>query len=726
MATTWNPADKTAGVSLSGGNNVATSTTAGQYVRATNPVANFEYFELLTTAAISFFNLPGIATSSFDPSAGPGGGGGGGKGYILIDGASFGSSGNTILYDFGAGSNVATFAGTPAANDVYGFARDGTKLYVSRNGTWVIGNPVAGTGSATIAAGTYYPLAMLDGSSGSVSQTLQADTTTYSPPSGYTIIGGGGPAGYTLTADRGIYTQTGVAADFPNLVSKAAYKAAANGTTTATIPAHVAGDILIAFAFRDGSTTQPTLPGGWTSIRTQTGTTCCGRWAWKRAASSSETSGTWTNASALEIAVYSGVDRVGASASQAGTVATVTWPALSMQFGNSWVLASAGHRSVNTTLETPPTGLTFRNGRVDATAEAAAFDTDGLVTSFGSVARNVGGTASGWVAGTVELVPQWGGAAGAASYTLTADRGTFTYSGVAAGLRTARKLVSALGTYALTGQAAGLKRGLRIVSNQGSYSLTGNAAGLVAARKLAASQGSYSLTGIAAALTYTPAAAAYTLTADAGSYTLTGRAAGLIATRVLVASPGSFVLSGSQAALSTARRLTAQQGGYTLTGISAGFNGQRLLSAASGSYSVAGRAATLTYTPAVANYVLTAEAGAYVVTGRDAGLAVAGRSPVSSSGAPRKPLILPYRKQEPKPAPVAVAVKAPQPDKADAAFSLIAERIDAVLAKSSDLKTQADTAIAAATEQARLAAQEAQELARQDEEDALIALLLAA
>lgn len=598
MATTWNPADKTAGVSLSGGNNVATSTTAGQYVRATNPVANFEYFELLTTAAISFFNLPGIATSSFDPSAGPGGGGGGGKGYILIDGAALGSSGNTILYDFGAGSNVATFAGTPAANDVYGFAKDGTKLYVSRNGTWVIGNPVAGTGSATIAAGTYYPLAMLDGSSGSVSQTLQADTTTYSPPSGYTIIGGGGPAGYTLTADRGIYTQTGGVVDFPNLVSKAAYKGAANGTTTATIPSHVSGDLLIAFAFRDGSTTQPTLPAGWTSIRTQAGTTCCGRWAWKRAASSSETSGTWTNASALEIAVYSGVDRVGASASQAGTVATVTWPALSMEFGNSWVLASAGHRSVNTTLETPPTGLTFRDGRVDATAEAAAFDTDGLVTSFGSVARNVGGTASGWVAGSVELVPQWGGAAGAASYTLVADRGTFTYSGVAAGLRTARKLVSALGTYALTGQAAGLKRGLRVVSNQGSYSLTGNAAGLVAARKLAASQGSYSLTGIAATLTYTPAAAAYTLTADAGAYALTGRAASLIAKRVLVASPGSYVL----------------------TGRSAGFNGQRLLVASSGSYSVTGRAASLTYTPAAANYVLTAEAGAYVVTGRDAEL----------------------------------------------------------------------------------------------------------
>ena len=576
MATTWNPADKSAGVTLSGGNNIATGSVNNDGVRATNPFTAKTYCEIKVSSANA---APGLGTLGYVFGASNGN-----PAYALLDLG----GGSVELYNLDTFAVVASWTGSLAANDVLGFAVDGTRLDVTQNNVSRITN-------ATIAAGTYYPLTLF---AAAATSTLQADTTTYSPPSGYTIIGGGGPAGYTLTADRGIYTQTGGVVDFPNLVSKAAYKGAANGTTTATIPSHVSGDLLIAFAFRDGSTTQPTLPAGWTSIRTQAGTTCCGRWAWKRAASSSETSGTWTNASALEIAVYSGVDRVGASASQAGTVATVTWPALSMEFGNSWVLASAGHRSVNTTLETPPTGLTFRDGRVDATAEAAAFDTDGLVTSFGSVARNVGGTASGWVAGTVELVPQWGGAAGAVSYTLAADRGTFTYSGVAAGLRAARKLISAQGTYALTGQAAELKRGLRIVSNQGSYSLTGNAAGMVAARKLAASQGSYSLTGIAATLTYTPAAAAYTLTADAGAYALTGRAASLIAKRVLVASPGSYVL----------------------TGRSAGFNGQRLLVASSGSYSVTGRAASLTYTPAAANYVLTAEAGAYGVTGRDAEL----------------------------------------------------------------------------------------------------------
>lgn len=692
MATTWNPADNTA--TLSNGNNTSAG-SSGVGSRGTNSISGKNRVEFVAGASDNSgdygFGIGNAAANLGDAT--------GGSSYIIVAVA-----GTVYVLENGA-TPLASYSGTITSGDIFDVDIDlpSLKLYVSQNNVKKVGDVDAGTGGATIASGTYFPFVSFIGAARSV--TLDADTPTYAPPSGYTIIGGGGGGStYTLTADRGIYTQTGVAADFPNLVSKAAYKGAANGSTTATIPSHVSGDLLIAFAFRDGSTTQPTLPAGWTSITTRAGTTCCGRWAWKRAASSSETSGTWTNATELEIAVYSGVDRVGASASQDGTAASVTYPALTMQFGNSWVSASAGHRSINTTLETPPTGMTLRDNRLDATAESAIFDTNGLVTSFTSRSVSVGGTASGWVAGSVELVPQWGGAAGAASYTLVADRGTFTYSGVAAGLRTARKLVSALGTYALTGQAAGLKRGLRVVSNQGSYSLTGNAAGLVAARKLAASQGSYSLTGIAATLTYTPAAAAYTLTADASSCALTGRAAGLIAKRFLVASTG----------------------GYVLTGRSAGFNGQRLLSAAAGSHSVTGRAATLSYTPAVANYVLTAEAGGYAVTGRDAAFNIAGQSAVTASGAPRKPLILPYRKQEPKTRPPAQPEISASPDKADVALSAIAERIDAVLAKSGDLKAQTDTAIAAATEQAMLAAQEAQKLARQDEEDALIALLLAA
>ena len=45
------------------------------------------------------------------------------------------------------------------------------------------------------------------------------------------------------------------------------------------------------------------------------------------------------------------------------------------------------------------------------------------------------------------------------SYTLPADAGSFTLSGIAAGLRTARDLAAGAGAYALSGQAAALTHG---------------------------------------------------------------------------------------------------------------------------------------------------------------------------------------------------------------------------------------------------------------------------
>jgi len=35
----------------------------------------------------------------------------------------------------------------------------------------------------------------------------------------------------------------------------------AKGVTSATLPTHQAGDLIIGFAYRDGSTTAPTIPG---------------------------------------------------------------------------------------------------------------------------------------------------------------------------------------------------------------------------------------------------------------------------------------------------------------------------------------------------------------------------------------------------------------------------------------------------------------------------------
>lgn len=125
---------------------------------------------------------------------------------------------------------------------------------------------------------------------------------------------------------------------------------AATGTDSVTMPAHQAGDLIVAFAFRDGSTTLPTLPAGWTSRLAPTGANSCSmRLATKIAASSSETSGTWTNATSLIVLVLRGVTYD--SAYSDGYVDT------DFNFGPEWIGAGAapfkmlffaGLRSTNT------------------------------------------------------------------------------------------------------------------------------------------------------------------------------------------------------------------------------------------------------------------------------------------------------------------------------------------------------------------------------------------
>lgn len=108
------------------------------------------------------------------------------------------------------------------------------------------------------------------------------------------------------------------------------------------------------------------------------------------------------------------------------------------------------------------------------------------------------------------------------NYTITADAGSYTLTGVAAILKSARTMVAVAGSYVLTGTDAALKRGYGIVAEAGSYAITGTAATLTSARRMVAEAGSYALTGTAAALK-----AAFRMAADAGSYILTGFAAGL-------------------------------------------------------------------------------------------------------------------------------------------------------------------------------------------------------
>lgn len=177
--------------------------------------------------------------------------------------------------------------------------------------------------------------------------------------------------------------------------------------TTVTIPAgHQAGDIILIFAFRDGSTTNPSIPAGWTNITNTTdGTLCSVSIGWKIAANSSETSGTWTNATHLQCVVYRGADPIkpfGTLTANAGTTSPSTYGSTRGVgkdiMDNQWFVAFQGHTSIDTTtMNTAPTGYTNLQYLQGATSDSVLFDTNGPVASgFASNTVAPGGTASGW------------------------------------------------------------------------------------------------------------------------------------------------------------------------------------------------------------------------------------------------------------------------------------------------------------------------------------------
>lgn len=173
----------------------------------------------------------------------------------------------------------------------------------------------------------------------------------------------------------------------------------ATGTTSATLPSFQAGDLALVFAFRDGSTTAPSLPSGWTNILTRgTTTSCSQRVGWRRLQTGDTSTGTWTNATSVVVVIYrssTSAAFVGGSAANGDTTNTANFPAVTFQRtdGTSWAVGFIGHRSTNTNIESPPTGMTNRSDVADATDEAAGHDTNGGVTGWSSTNQTITGTA---------------------------------------------------------------------------------------------------------------------------------------------------------------------------------------------------------------------------------------------------------------------------------------------------------------------------------------------
>jgi hypothetical protein len=122
----------------------------------------------------------------------------------------------------------------------------------------------------------------------------------------------------------------------------------------------------------------------------------------------------------------------------------------------------------------------------------------------------------------------------AGAYTLTADGGTYTYSGNNANLLYSRILSADGGTYTYNGNDANLvytpAGAFTLAADGATYTYSGNNANLLYNRLLAADGGTYSYSGNNANLTYVPFAGAYTIIAEGGVYTYSGNDANLIYT----------------------------------------------------------------------------------------------------------------------------------------------------------------------------------------------------
>lgn len=161
------------------------------------------------------------------------------------------------------------------------------------------------------------------------------------------------------------------------------YVASATGTTTATLPAHNVGDLVIVFAYREGSTVPPTLPAGWTNITSGSLVSAAYRVGYRVSDGTLTVVGTWTSAAAVVAMIYRGASSVGiTNAVQTRTTSPVIYPALTITGSPRWVIGfSASSDDTNTTLFTPPSGMVNRTS-IRNTVVVAGHDSNSALSTW--------------------------------------------------------------------------------------------------------------------------------------------------------------------------------------------------------------------------------------------------------------------------------------------------------------------------------------------------------
>jgi len=180
----------------------------------------------------------------------------------------------------------------------------------------------------------------------------------------------------------------------PNVVLVGTNEATGNSIT---IPTHQAGDTIVIFAFEDFGATLPTMPsaGGtvpqWNPIEAKPGTFCAMHVAWCIATDGSTTSGTWTNADKMQVAVLRNANPAnpigGHDIVEVNTGSYIDMPSITLEVddGSSQILY-VPIRAGACTWDTTPSGYTLHEQTT--TNPAGAILTKDDTTTDGSLRWN--------------------------------------------------------------------------------------------------------------------------------------------------------------------------------------------------------------------------------------------------------------------------------------------------------------------------------------------------
>jgi hypothetical protein len=173
-------------------------------------------------------------------------------------------------------------------------------------------------------------------------------------------------------------------------------------TNTVAMPSHSTNDLLIIVTYVT-SATPPSLPAGWTNLATAVnGSAVASRVGYKIATSSSETSGTWTNAQSIFAHVYRYAIGPGSVSSNTGNSNSIDFPALNLLSAvGSWVERAAGHNSAGNVSSGTIPGYT---NRLAGNSNLTTKDTNGPIASSPTLDSQSVNTTNTWVAWSWEIL----------------------------------------------------------------------------------------------------------------------------------------------------------------------------------------------------------------------------------------------------------------------------------------------------------------------------------